>query len=265
MLPRLPSQTRPACDLPSLGISAAGLWPGPRQEKTGPEGRWAGGARAQEAAQKELEAPLPSSKGSGFWLAGGKQGGKRTQGRGRERLHQWLPEQLPREKSVSLWRQLLPLVPGALGREWEVGREGWSQGSWYPGQRAGDSTQQQSQPIPGQPGAQGARKAPWKGQCLLWSRNREKPSALLLPVSSGLLAPNPHLALPWSPVLRRAHGSALCSTLPNPRDTSSCLDTSHRWALAFQKPAHRRGRVKVFGRHSRAFCLSSPHSHSDLC
>ena len=81
----------------------------------------------------------------------------------------------------------------------------------------------------------------------------------------GCSHPDPHLALPWSPVLRRAHGSALCSTLPNPRDTSSCLDTSHRWALAFQKPAHRRGRVKVFGRHSRAFCLSSPHSHSDLC
>lgn len=39
-------------------------------------------------------------------------------------MHQWLPERLPREKS--LW-WLLPLVPGALGKEGEEENKGRSQ------------------------------------------------------------------------------------------------------------------------------------------
>lgn len=85
----------------------------------------------------ELEAWLLSSKGSGFWLAPRepqRKAGGREAREGLKRLHQWLPERLPREKL--LWR-LLPLVPGSLGKEGEEGSEGQSQRSRCSGRGLG--------------------------------------------------------------------------------------------------------------------------------
>lgn len=76
---------------------------------------------AKEAAWRELEARLPSSNGSSFWLARRGLQRKAEAREGPGRLHQWLPEWLPREKSP--W-QLLPLVPGALGKERGEGEKG---------------------------------------------------------------------------------------------------------------------------------------------
>lgn len=73
-------------------------------------------------------------------------------GRCRKRLHQWLPEWLPREKSP-WW--LLPLVPSSLGKE----GESLSQGSWCPGQEGWGLGPTYSRP-PWRPGVKIVRKAP---------------------------------------------------------------------------------------------------------
>lgn len=78
---------------------------------------------AKGAAWRELEAQLLSSSGSSFWLARRglqREAEVREAREGPGRLHQWLPEWLPREKSP--W-QLLPLVPGALGKERREGEK----------------------------------------------------------------------------------------------------------------------------------------------
>lgn len=83
----------------------------------------------------ELEAF--SNKGSGFCLAPRelqRKAGGREAREGLKRLHQWLPERLPREKL--LWR-LLPLVPGSLGKVGEEGSEGRSQRSRCSGRGLG--------------------------------------------------------------------------------------------------------------------------------
>lgn len=55
---------------------------------------------AEQAARRELEARLPSGEGSSIWLA---RRGLQRKAEAREaregpaRLHQWLPEWLPRE------------------------------------------------------------------------------------------------------------------------------------------------------------------------
>lgn len=94
--------------------------------------------QGQGAACIELEAWLLSSKGSSFWLAPRetqRKAGGREAREGLRRLHQWLPERLPREKSR--W-QLLPLVPGSLGKRRNEGR---SQRSQCSEQRAGSSAE----------------------------------------------------------------------------------------------------------------------------
>lgn len=78
---------------------------------------------AKGAAWRELEAQLLSSSGSSFWLARRglqREAEVREAREGPGRLHQWLPEWLPQEKSP--W-QLLPLVPGALGKERREGEK----------------------------------------------------------------------------------------------------------------------------------------------
>lgn len=99
-----PDQIGPDCEPPRLGISAAGL--GSRQEKARKGGqkkvlqppRWLGGSRRHGCtlAREWLLA------GSGVTAEESGGSGARE---GLGRLHQWLPEQLPREKL--LWRPCL--------------------------------------------------------------------------------------------------------------------------------------------------------------
>lgn len=126
--------------------------PKPDQAVNGPG--WASPPQAhrQDRRTGEQEGPRPRRQrgGSGrpaaiqpgerLWLALRGLRRKAEAGRGRERLHQWLPERLPREKS--LW--LLPLVPSALGKEGRRGRESGRErvglrGAGVQGRRAGDS------------------------------------------------------------------------------------------------------------------------------
>lgn len=107
--------------------------------------------------------PAAIQPGEPLWPALRELQRKAEAGRGRERLHQWLPERLPREKS--LW--LLPLVPSALGKEGRRGRESGRErvclrGAGVQGRRAGDSKEQQSHPTLGQwgGGQRVARRAP---------------------------------------------------------------------------------------------------------
>lgn len=75
---------------------------------------------------EELETGCPLARGAASgWLRGlQRKAEAREPGEGQVRLHQWLPERLPPEKS--LWRPL-PLVPSTLGKE---GRgEEWEDGS----------------------------------------------------------------------------------------------------------------------------------------
>lgn len=95
------------------------------------------------------------------------------------------------------------------------------------------------------PAWSGGQGSPLEGsERVIWSRNYENPLTMLLPVTSGLLAPmpNPQPTRPLSLVPRGAEITALHSTLPTPRDPKPCQNTAPCWALVFQNQASLVGR-----------------------
>lgn len=171
-------------------------------------------------------------------------------------MHQWLPERLPREKSR--W-QLLPLVPGSLGKRRNEGR---SQRSQCSEQRAGSSAERLILAYSG-PAWSGGQGGPLEAsERVVQSRNYENLLMMLLPGTSGLLAPalNPHQFCPCRLCLGEPKSPlyALCSTFP----TSQGLRTlpEHRPLLGSDLPEPSQpGGKEVSGSHSLAVCLSFPH------